>query len=283
MDDKYIFCRLARDPAFNNYAKINGEKNSFQVSAPEGIWIIPHTIADFVCMQCLASSLQKHHALNFLKSWRHVARPFCSVHNILLGCYPPRTDDLMHYLFQKPSSLRTCLSESVLRVIACTARKIYENLIRGINSEESAIAQKRFRAFKFILELFLYAQCDSGGIASFFMSAPRARNSQWITLGWQASFQVGPVISNALERACALIMFHAISSDDAETLIGPIADILPSFGYCYLLYPKSLGGLSRVVLNDINPAITTKLHFYSETLNCLAYRSFLDGFCNDLH
>ena len=253
-----------------------------QALAPQDYWIIPHTIADFVCMQCLTSSLQKHHALTFSNSWRDVGRPFCSIHNVLLDSYPPRTDDLMHYLFQKPLSLRTSLSESVLQTIAGTARTIYEDLIRRINSEEHPIAQQRFKAFRFILELFLHVQCDSGGIASFFMSAPRARNSQWQTLGWQASFQIGPVISNALERACAIIMFHAISCDDAEKLIAPIVDVIPSFGYCYSIAPNTLGSLSQAVLDHMNPAITTKLHNYSKTLNCIAYRSFLEGFSNDL-
>ncbi|UVL53596.1 hypothetical protein LOY33_12040 [Pseudomonas sp. B21-036] len=277
-DDEIKDFTLEGDPDFDHTYTQSGSAAVYDRVKPHDCWIIPHTVSDFVCMQCLASSLKEYHALRFMKAWRQVAQPFCKSHNKLLDSFPARNSDLMNFLVQKPSSLRTTLPESVLQMIACAAIKIYEDLIETMHFECPAAAQKRFSAFRFLLELFLHAQSDSGGIASFYMSAPRPRNSQWQPFSWQSSFQTGAVISNALERGCAIIMFHAITSDASQISIAPIAAQITGFGYHYPIRPESIGSLSRLVMSEVNPAVTARLYSYSEILNCAAYQSFLRGF-----
>lgn len=280
-DDEIKDLTLEGDPDFDHTNTQSGAAPVYDRFKPHDCWIIPHTVSDFVCMQCLASSLKKYHALRFMKAWRQVAQPFCKSHNKLLDSFPARNSDLMSFLVQKPTSLRTTLPENILQMIACAAIKVYEDLIERMHFECPAAAQKRFSAFRFLLELFLHAQPDSGGIASFYMSAPRSRDSRWQPFSWQSSFQTGAVISNALERACAIIMFHAISSDASQISIAPITARIAGFGYHYPLTPESIGNLSRLVMSEVNPAVTARLHSYSEILNCIAYQSFLRGFHHD--
>lgn len=280
-DDEIKHFTLEGDPDFDHTYTQSGSAPVYDRVKPHDCWIIPHTVSDFVCMQCLASSLKEYHALRFMKAWRQVAQPFCKSHNKLLDSFPARNSDLMNFLVQKPGSLRTTLPENALQIIACAAIKIYEDLIETMRFECPAAAQKRFNSFRFLLELFLHTQSDSGGIASFYMSAPRSRNSQWQPFSWQSSFQTGAVISNALERACAIIMFHAISSDTSQISIAPVTAQISGFGYHYPITPESIGSLSRLVMSEVNPVVTARLHSYSEILNCSAYQRFLRGFHHD--
>lgn len=184
----------------------------------ESSWIIPDNQSDYACQACLAASLLTHEKIVLRKSWRYVSYPVCPLHRELLTDFGwPRKLDHLQYLMPPASPLRIKQSPKAVTLIIDLALPIQSKMLdlearmlKSFEKTPQAISDE-YIARKALMEFFLHSAEIGGGLATQFITAHRSKNCLRRLHGSALLMKIGPLESNAAERACALVMMGIVT------------------------------------------------------------------------
>jgi hypothetical protein len=216
----------ARDPDFEllpmfescmKKAFVFKKVSFFESFRANSYWLTPHTVGDYACPNCIAQSLRQYGHIILLKSWRYVSAPICPLHSIILTNYGTRDPSYLQFLTGPSTPLRLTVSGSALATIIKIGLKVQ---IMMLKLEKQMIANfydsnprkpSMFHARKFIMEFFLHAANFGGGVATQFITTPRASDRALSSIRFTLLMKIGALQANAAERTCGLIMMGIVT------------------------------------------------------------------------
>ncbi|MCV4275821.1 hypothetical protein OH710_24575 [Pseudomonas capsici] len=180
-------------------------------------WVVPHTVADHACDDCIADALRTHGRIVLLKSWRYLSGPICPEHSRMLTDYGQRDPSYLQFLTGTPVPLRLDITGTALAAVVKAGLKMQTLMLKlekqVVSNPHSAGTREFsiFQARKYIMEFLLHAAHCGAGIATQFITTPRAINGALTDMRFKLLMKVGALQANAAERTCALIMMGIIT------------------------------------------------------------------------
>lgn len=181
------------------------------------VWLVPHTVADYACADCIAEALRQHGRIVLLKSWRYLSAPICPRHTKILTDYGTRDSSYLQFLTGPSVPLRLTITGSALGAVIKAGLKMQALMLKlekqVVSNPHSAGRQEFsiFHARKHIMEFLLHAAQYGAGLATQFITTPRAADRAQTDVGFKLLMKVRALQANAAERTCALIMMGIIT------------------------------------------------------------------------
>lgn len=240
-------------------------------------WIIPFSIWQNACTDCLMDSLKKQRCYVFLKSWRYVARPICPIHRCLLMTLPHRQRENVRAFPGKYISTNKCsLDSQQMKKLVLLALKIQRYICRLENNTNYG-APKMIAAYRFIMELFL-SSGECRGLACFLYSKPTTERGALRYSGARVLMLLGPFSSSAFERMCALILTGYVIGSFSQ-LENHIFEVISNeHSPLHLCTTFEIGKLSNVFAEKESPTILRRLEGLYPIFSSQSYLDFVKGF-----
>ncbi|SOP99754.1 hypothetical protein CFBP4215_02738 [Pseudomonas syringae pv. syringae] len=181
------------------------------------LWLVPHTVGDYACADCIANALRQHGRIVLMKSWRYLLAPICPKHSKILTDYGRRKSSYLQFLTGPPVPLRLTITGSALDAVIKAGLKVQVLMLKlekQLVSNPHSAGTREFSIFharKYIMEFLLHAAHYGAGLATQFVTTPRAGDVALTDMRFKLLMKVGALQANAAERTCALIMMGIIT------------------------------------------------------------------------
>ncbi|PHX29354.1 hypothetical protein AO282_06215 [Pseudomonas amygdali pv. morsprunorum] len=180
-------------------------------------WLIPHTVGDYACPECIGETLRNRGHITLIKSWRYAVVTICPLHSKILVDYGRRCFSYMQFLSGPSVPLRLNISGSALETVIKIGLKMQVKMLKlekhltanpyGRETRELSI----YHARRFLMEFFLHAANFGGGLATQFITTPRTSNRALMDMRFKLLMKIGALQANAAERTCSLIMMGIVT------------------------------------------------------------------------
>lgn len=254
-----------------------GPQTLFRLFRSRSTWVVPSSVWQNACINCLIDSLKNQRCYVFLKSWRYVTRPICPIHQCLLKALPHHQRVSINALTEVHFSTNKCFLKSLqIRKLVVLALKMQRYMTR-LENDTSPCALKSFAAHRFLMELFM-SSGELRGLACSLFSKPTKARGALTHSGGRVLMLLGAFTSSPFERMCAMILTGYVTGlySPQENLI--FESICNKFGAVFRCNAFAVGELSNVFAKEESRAILRRLetlHFIFPSQN---YQHFITGF-----
>lgn len=248
-------------------------------------WLVPHTVGDYACVDCIAEALRQYGRIVLLKSWRYVLAPICPKHSQILTNYGMRDTSYLQFLSGPLVPLRLTISGSALGAVIRIGLKMQTFMLEFekqmvVNPHASGAPEfSAFHARKYIMEFFLHAANFGAGLASQFITTPRKADRALLDMRFKLLMTIGALQANAAERTCALIMMGIVTgcvTDQEIEELDKETESARSWWRCRW-DPGSIGRSCRQIFNSHDRVYSRQIRNALSTFNHQHSKAFIRG------
>lgn len=284
----------ARDPDFESLTIFeSGIKEAFGLKKvafferfrAASLWVVPHTVADYACADCIGETLRQHGRIVLFKSWRYLSAPICPKHSKILSDYGKRDSSYLQFLTGPQVPLRLTITGSALDAVIRAGLKVQDLMLkleRQVLSTPNNEGSREFAVFqarKYIMEFLLHAAHYGAGLATQFITNPRPADRALTDMRFKLLMKVGALQANAAERTCALIMMGIITGCVTRKEIEELNNQTESIRDWWACSwdPESLGRSCSQIYNSHSRTYSLQIQDALSTFNHKHTKAFIKG------